>query len=73
MNTFAINNDPFLKWTCESVEVVPTGLRGFVKFGQWWMDYREAEQVVNVCIASMGTVQWDKPINVMHVKTMVRE
>lgn len=71
-NTFFINDDPH-SWTCESVEVVPTGLRGFVRDGHWWMDYNEEQKVVNVCFASMGTIHWDKPINVLKVKTLRRE
>lgn len=71
-NTFFINDSPH-SWTCESVEVVPTGLRGFVRDGHWHMDYIEAKGVVNVCIGRLGSVDWDNPINVMKVKTLRRE
>lgn len=71
-NTFFINDDT-RGWTCDSVEVVPTGFRGFVRDGHWWMDYVEAEGVVNVCIGRSGSVDWAHPINVMTVKTLRRE
>lgn len=71
-NTFFINDDPH-SWTCESVDVVPTGLRGFVRDGCWHMDYNEAARVVNVCIGRNGSIDWDNPINVMKVKSLRRE
>lgn len=71
-NAFFINGSPN-GWVCDSVTVVPTGLRGFVRDGHWWMDYVEAAGIVNVCIGRLGSVDWENPINALTVKTMRRD
>ena len=58
-------NGKFNNWLCTNVTYVEHGVRGFVKDGQWWMDYNPSTETVFVCIASLGSVDWDKPINVM--------
>ena len=50
-------------WFCKDVSVTDTNIRGYALDGCWWMDYVIATSTVNVCIATNGTINWDKPIN----------
>jgi hypothetical protein len=55
-------------WFCKNITVTDTTIRGYVLDGCWWMDYIIATGTVNVCIATMGEVNWQKPINTFKAK-----
>ena len=40
-------------------------IRGWVKDGHFWIDYNSDTQVLDVCIARLGNIDWDAPINTM--------
>ena len=46
--------------TCEG-----NTIRGWVKDGHFWIDYNSDTQVLDVCIARLGNIDWDAPINTM--------
>jgi len=79
---FFINNSPHGWWIADA-RVVPTGIRGYVRDGCWWMDYNIEKKVVNVCPAQFkirtveeetpdwgSSVSWNEPMNVMKVKVL---
>ena len=55
-------------WFCKNVSYTEKGIRGYVLDGCWWMDYNTETEMINVCIASVGIINWDKPINTYKAK-----
>jgi hypothetical protein len=55
-------------WFCDHISYTEEGIRGYAGDGCWWMDYNAVTKTVNVCTASMGTINWDKPINTFPAK-----
>lgn len=41
-------------------------IRGWVRDGHFWFDYNNETQDMRICVPQSGTVQWDKPINILH-------
>lgn len=59
-------------WFCKNVSYTEHSIRGYALDGCWWMDYNTTTETVNVCIATMGEINWDKPINSFKTK-LVRQ
>lgn len=59
-------------WFCKNVSYPEHGIRGYALDGCWWMDYNTSTETVSVCIASMGTINWDKPINTFKAKLIAQ-
>ena len=55
-------------WFCKDVTVTDTNIRGYALDGCWWMDYIIATNTINVCVATKGIINWEKPINTFKAK-----
>lgn len=63
-------------WWVKDLLPTPTGWRGYVADGCFWLDYNGQSGHISICtcnisFTSKGSVNWDQPINVIKNRTLV--